>query len=314
MSNVGWVVLLTLAASTVLAAESWVPARTSWGTPDLNGFWNYGSLTPLERPEAFVDKSHFTPEEARAFVANFHQYIDEVFKEIEGDNFVGQDLWLEFGVRLEPDLRTSLIVDPPNGKLPDMTAAGLAKMEARGTERMQYRGPEALAAGERCIVGETPPLMPAPDNNYMHLFQTPDHVAVLTEYINDVRVAPLDGRPHIPQHVRQWRGDARAHWEGDTLVVESERFRDVLGFRGWGSDMQLTERFTLTGPNTMSYEFTVDDPETFVTSWTARTTVHRTDKVVYEYACHEHNYSMQGILRGARLQERLAAETAADEQ
>ena len=306
MRRVGWLIALAFVAPQGLAAEDWEPARTPWGAPDLNGFWDYGSMTPLERPEAFADKSHFTPEEARRFVADFDQFVDEVFQEFEGDSFVGPDLWLEYGLGIEPDLRTSLIVDPPNGKLPDLTTASEARQAARREERMQYRGPEVLAAGERCIVGEIPPLIPAPDNNYMHLFQTPDHVAVLAEYINDARVVPLDGRPHIPAQVRQWLGDARAHWEGDTLVVETRRFRDILGFRNWGADMHLTERFTLIGPDAMSYEFTVDDPETFVTRWTARTTMHRTDKVVYEYACHEHNYSMQGILGGARLKESLA--------
>lgn len=314
MRKVVWVILLTLAAPAVLAAESWEPARTSWGAPDLNGFWNYGSLTPLERPEAFADKSHFTPEEARAFVANFHQYTDEVFKGLEGDNFVGQDLWLEYGVRIEPDLRTSLIVDPPNGKLPDMTPAGEAKMAAIGEARMAYRGPEALNTAERCIVGESPPFLPAPDFNYMHLFQTPQHVAFLAEFINDARIVPLDGRPYLPADLRQWHGDARAHWEGESLIVESSRFRAERGFQSWGANTHLTERFTLIGPEEMRYEITVEDLETFVSSWTARTTLHRTDKVVFECACHEHNYSMQAILRGARLQERLAANQPSGEE
>ncbi len=306
MRRVGWLIALAFVAPQGLAAEDWEPARTPWGAPDLNGFWDYGSMTPLERPEAFAGKSHFTPEEARQFVANFHQFTDEVFKELEGDSFVGQDLWLEYGVGIEPDLRTSLIVDPPNGKLPDMTPAGEAKMAAIGKVRMQYRGPEALNTNERCIVGETPPLLPAPDNNYMHLFQTTEHVAFLAEFINDARVVPLDGRPYIPADLRQWQGDARAHWEGDSLIVKSSHFRDTRAFQSWGANTHLTERFTLIGPDAMRYEITVEDPETFVSSWTARTTLHRTDKVVYEYACHEHNYSMQGILGGARLKESLA--------
>ncbi|MCZ6656435.1 MAG: hypothetical protein O7C67_04005, partial [Gammaproteobacteria bacterium] len=186
-----------------------------------------------------------------------------------------------------------------------MTSAAEAKWKSRNEERMRYHGPEALDAGERCITGENPPILRGPDSNYLHIFQTRDHVALLTEFIHDARVLRLDGRYHVPANVRQWNGDSRASWEGDTLVVESRGFRNDFGIVGIGRNVVLSERFTLVDQTRLHYELTVDDPETFVSSWTVATTMHRTDKVVYEYACHEHNYAMQGILGGARLKERL---------
>lgn len=284
-----------------LASEAWEPIRTSWGKPDFGGFWDFGSLTPLERPEAFADKTHFTAEEARDFVANHNRYATEQTEEADGEEFVGLELWLEFGENVEADLRTSRVVYPPDGRIPEGTPTAQAKWNARDLERSQYAGPQALDVGERCISGENPPLFSGPSNNYLHIFQTPQHIAILTEYINDARIIPLDGRPHIPERVRQWKGDSRAVWEGDVLVVESSRFRNDYGIEGAGRNMRITERFSLTKQGTLRYEFTIDDPETFVSSWTVLTEMHRTDNVIYEYACHEANYSMEGILRGARF-------------
>lgn len=283
------------------AGEAWEPIRTPWGKPDFNGFWDIGSLTPLERPEAFADKTHFTPQEARDFVANHDRYAGEQAEEADGEEFVGLELWLEFGKNVEADLRTSRVVDPPDGRIPEGTPAAQAKWDARDLERSQYAGPQALEAGDRCISGENPPLFSGPSNNYLHIFQTRQHIAILTEFINDARIIPLDGRPHIPERVRQWKGDSRAVWEGDVLVVESSRFRNDYGIGGAGRNMRINERFSLTKQGTLRYEFTIDDPKTFVSSWTVLTDLRRTDNVIYEYACHEANYSMEGILRGARF-------------
>lgn len=302
-------VLQVVAPHCGFASEPDLP-RTSWDAPDLNGFWNFGSLTPLERPEAFADKSHFTPQQARSFVANFQQFVDRQFQASEGVD--GQQVWEEYGDALEEDLRTSLIINPSNGKIPDMTSAAQARWDARNEERMSYHGPEALDASERCITGENPPILSGPESNYLHLFQTRDHVALLTEFIHDARIVPLDGRAHLPAHLRQWNGNSRALWDGDTLVVESRGFRNEFGIAGIGRNVVLSERFTLVDRTRLHYELTVDDPATFVSSWTMATTMRRTDKVVYEYACHEHNYSMQGILGAARLQERLTESHSGD--
>jgi hypothetical protein len=216
-----------------------------------------------------------------------------------------------------------LIVDPPDGKIPALTAAGqqrAAGLRGFQTASAREEGPigrtfdsyEDRPLGERCLLWGVagPPMVPGPYNNNVQLFQTRDAVVIFNEMIHEHRVVPLDGRPHISQNIRQWQGDSRGHWDGNTLVVETTNFTTKTRFRGASENLHLIERFTRVSPGTLLYEFTVDDPATFTKSWTVRIPMTRNREPIYEYACHEGNYSLATILAGARAQEKAAADTA----
>jgi hypothetical protein len=214
--------------------------------------------------------------------------------------------------------RTSLIVDPPNGRLPAMTPEGAKRMAARAEDgrQTQLGHPHADSwedrpLQERCIVGLNagPPMTPGAYNNNVQIFQTPDTVVLLNEMVHDARVVPMDGRPHLG--IRTWKGDSRGHWEGDTLVVETTNFKRETSLPGSSASTRLTERFTRADADTLLYEFTVDDPTTWTRPWTAVVPMLKSTDQIYEYACHEANYAMPGILAGARLAEKKAAEEAA---
>jgi hypothetical protein len=233
------------------------------------------------------------------------------------------DFWWDWGNALTDDKRTSLIVDPADGRIPSMTAeaqeraraaraAGLRPVRGRVLIGSPAHGPEDLGLSERCMLGfnSGPPMLPSAYNNNVQLFQTPDHVVILSEMIHEARVVPLDGRPPLPEEMRQWMGDARGRWEGDTLVVESRNYTDktgsfytIVGSYGSGETLRLVERFTRVDRNTLLYEFTVDDPVTFTRSFTAAIPMTRSDAPLFEYACHEGNYGMTNLLTGARVQE-----------
>jgi hypothetical protein len=297
------VTLAVAAAVPGIVAAQGLP-RTSWDTPDFSGRWDYSSLTPLERPKGFEDRSHFTPEEARAFVDGFDRYIEDQHQQAAGDTFVGLDPWLEWGASVEPDLRTSRIVDPPDGRLPALTEGAAARARAAEIRYRTYSDPEVLWPSDRCVA-DIVPLLSGADSNYMRLVQTPTHLLLYKEYDHIVRILPISNAPRLPDDVRFWNGEARAHWEGEVLVVETTNLRAENSLEGSGPNMKLTERFSLSGPDQLRYEFTVDDPESFVASWTVLTYIHRTANRMYEFACHEGNSSMIGTLRGSRLQEAL---------
>jgi hypothetical protein len=203
-------------------------------------------------------------------------------------------------------LRTSIIVDPPDGKLPPFTPAAETRVAARAEARKQHRfdDPEDLALSERCIVwGAGPPMLPTSYNSLFQIVQTGDHVVILNEMIHDARVIALDGRPHPPSFIRQLKGDSRGHWEGDTLVVDTTNFGDQTELRGTTAARHVVERFTRIDAETLAYQFTVDDPAAFVRPWSGELLLRRTDDRIFEYACHEANYSMELILRGARSEE-----------
>ena len=216
------------------------------------------------------------------------------------------EFWWDRGVhaaRVHGRVRTSLIVDPPDGKIPALTADGQQRAALRADARRQHPadGPEERSLGERCLLFNAgPPMLSGPYNNYVQILQTPDYVVILNEMIHDSRIVPLDGRPHLPSAVRRMLGDSRGHWDGHTLVVETTNFSDKTNVRGSGEKLRLTERFTRADAKTLLYEFTVDDPASFVKPWTAVLPMAKTDDQIYEYACHEGNYAMTGILRGAR--------------
>ncbi|HEY7291775.1 MAG TPA: hypothetical protein VH583_18195 [Vicinamibacterales bacterium] len=302
-----WMAAAAVAAP--MSAQS--PSRAPDGHPDLQGTWNFSSLTPLERPAQFADKPVLTDAEAAEFERETLQRIDADRRRDSADADVAQaynNAWYDRGTKVVGTKRSSLIVDPPNGRIPPLTASGQAVAAARADarrERGPADGPEDRSLAERCLLFNAgPPLLPGPYNNNLQIVQTRDYVVIANEMIHDVRVVPLDGRPHLPSEVRRWQGDPRGHWEGDTLVIESTNFSDRTSVRGSDTKLRLVERFRRIDAKTLDYQFTVDDPSVFSTAWTASLPMTASDGRIYEYACHEGNYAMTGILRGARAQEK----------
>ncbi len=321
----GHVVLLFAVVGVVSLASAPAAAqdeslRTPWGAPDLQGIWDFRTITPMERPEALGEQEFLTEEEAanleQATVDRNERLLLAAARRTEAGGNVGayNNFWMDRGTRTVSNRRTSLIVDPPNGRIPPVTAAGQARKDAVAERRGRPAyGPEDRSIGERCILGFNagPPMEPRAYNNHTQLFQTPDHVVILNEMVNDARIVPLDGRDHLPAGVTQWRGDSRARWEGDTLVVETRNFHTLTAFserQGSSPDMLLNERFTRIDGDTLLYAATMDDPSTWTQPWTFEVTMFRTDDPVYEYACHEGNIGMDGILAGARADDARAAQ------
>jgi hypothetical protein len=268
--------------------------RTAWGDPDFDGVWNFGTMTPLERSAAFAGKAVLTEDEANTFE---RQTIE---RRANSNATAGPDWWdLENNVM--KNRRTSLIVDPPDGRVPALSAEGRARGAARAKRagRNAPEAPEDLALQERCILWGTtgPPMIPAVYNNNVQFVQTRDYVVIFSEMIHDVRIVPMDGRPHGA--LRRLLGDSRGHWEGNTLVVETSGFTDKTSFRGSGENLRLIERFTRVAADTIEYTFTADDSTTWVRPWTAAIAMTRTPGPIYEYACHEGNErSVVGSLKG----------------
>ena len=296
------------------APEKWSPPRTAWGVPDLRGVWDFRTITPLERPRNLSDKGAFaSAEEAEAFRESELQRrnkdrraSDGISAEADVRNAYNQ-FWWDYGDQLIEDGRTSLIVDPADGRIPALTAAARERYDGiRAARARPPHSPEDRGVAERCLLGFNagPPYTPSAYNNNVHIFQTPGYAVLLIEMVNDARIVPMDGRDHLPEHMRQWRGDARGRWDGETLVVESTNFTDKTTFRGSGKNMRLVERFTRVGPDRIVYEYTIEDPESFERPWTAAIPMKMTDQPMYEYACHEGNYSMFTMLEGARAAEK----------
>ena len=302
----------------------YAPPRTPDGQPDLQGIWSNAILTPLERPPEFADKEFLTEEEAIAYEARRN---DETFRGNRNVDAVTDvahaynDFWWDWGSNIASTRRTSLVIDPPDGRIPSLTPEGERRRGLREEHRRLHPadGPEDRLLRERCIVwsgngdqGAGPPMMPSAYNNNFQLVQTADHVLILKEMIHETRVVSLDGRPHLPDDVRQWLGNARGHWEGDTLVVVTTNLTDKTHFYGTSEHMRLTERFTRVADDALLYEFTIEDPLTLTRSWTAQIPTVRLDGLIYEYACHEENRGMVGLLAGARAEERAAQEAAGE--
>ena len=275
--------------------------RTAWGAPDLSGYWEYRTTTPLQRPAALADKIVLTPEEAAVYLTQRHAAIGR-----ERDLQLNADWWEPGGLAQG---RTSLIVDPPDGRIPSRTAAARHRGQtlAPPFRSRAANGPEDRERYERCIMGRTVPLVAAAPNRLAQIFQTPNHVAILHEQNSDLRVIPLGGGSRGAAPIPQWQGHSRGHWDGDTLVVETSNFNGRWTFQGAGPNMRLVERFRVVDANTLRYEFTVDAPESFASPWTAMFRIMRATGPLYENACHEGNYSMPLILSGARAQERAEA-------
>jgi hypothetical protein len=285
--------------------------RTPWGDPDLQGLWTNQTLTPLERPAEFAGKTHLTEAEAREYEARLRRENDTDIRTpgTERDVALGyNDAWWDRGDRILPDRRTSLIVDPPDGKVPPLTPAGEARLAAeRAGARREQEGAASwqdFDVSSRCIIRRPLPRLPGSYNNNYQIVQTPGYVAILQEEVHETRIIPLGGPPHLPASMRQWLGDSRGRWEGDTLVVETTNFTDEARgsiFRAASRNMILVERFRRVDARALEYEFTVTDPETWVRPWTARFPWHTPDGMLYEYACHEGNYGLANTLRAARL-------------
>ena len=304
-------VMFAAAAAVAAPLSAQSPPRARDGHPDLQGTWNFSSLTPLERPAQFADKPVLTDAEAAAFERETLDRTNADRRRDTADADVAQaynNAWYDRGTKVVGTKRSSLIIDPPDGRIPSLTASGQAfagaRVEAR-RERGPADAPEDRALAERCLLFNAgPPLLPGPYNNNLQIVQTLDYVVIANEMIHDVRIVPLDGRPHLPAGIRRWQGDPRGHWEGDTLVVETTNFSDRTSFRGADTQLRLVERFRRVDAKTLDYQFTVDNPSVFSRPWTVSLPMTASDGPIYEYACHEANYAMTGILRGARAQEK----------
>ena len=319
------VAAFALGAAAPAAAQTSKVPKTAWGKPDLTGLWDFRTITPLERPANMADKEFLTPAEA----AKLEQETIERNAEIDSrpaertsaggnvdrrqDGTPGfyNNFWLDGGTKPVGSLRTSLVVDPTNGKLPPMTPAAQKRAEERRAYLKEHPadGPEDRSSSDRCIVGFNagPPLSPGGYNQNMQVVQTKDSVILVTEMVHSARVVYLDGRPPLNVKIRNWSGDARGHWEGDTLVVETTNFRPDRGWRGTSGNMKLIERLTRVDANTLEYKYTVIDPDTWTAPWTAAIPLRLADQPSYEYACHEGNHSMQGILSGQRTEDKDVA-------
>ena len=288
----------------------WLLPTPAAGPRDLEGLWTNATITPFERSKEFAGKEFLTEKEAADFEKRALENANRDRRGANAESDVAgayNDFWFERGTKVVPTRRTSLVVDPPDGKIPPLTPAAQKAAAARAEVlRHLPTGPEDLGLPDRCILWPTagPPMVPGGYNNNYQIVQAPGYVAILVEMIHDVRIIPLDGRPHLPSNIRQWMGDSRGHWEGNTLVVDTTNFTDKTHFRGSDQNLHLVERFTRTGPDTILYEFTVDDPTAFTKPWKGQAPLTKTDGPIYEYACHEGNYGMTNILTGARAQEK----------
>jgi len=309
-----------LAAPIASLAEEWVAPRMAWGVPDLQDTWTSATITGLERPDE-IEKLVLTPEEAREIESGTAEFMASVDDVPEGELEEGADVggyntfWMDPGKRLavvNGEIRSSLIVSPEDGQLPYSWRAWF-QLGKRLLKMRRSDGPEARFLGERCIVGfgstGGPPMLPVLYNNHYQIVQSPGFVTILVEMNHNARIIRIGGE-HLPQEIRPWLGDSVGRWEGDTLVVETTNFNPGQSFRGslrhviyMTQDARVVERFTRVGAKEILYEFTVDDPGAFTEAWSAEIPLRAADGKIYEYACHEGNYSLVGILAGARQEE-----------
>jgi len=300
------------AAEAPARASTWVVPRTADGQPDLQGVWDYRTATPLERPTEFKGKEILTDAEVADYERRAAARADgRPPDDPRTDPSVHSPAWLDYGKKVVGGNRSSLIVDPPDGRIPPMTADAQKRETARRAANGNHGpadGPENRSLWERCITRGLPEgVLPAGYNNNIEIFQTSGYVVVLMEMIHDARIVPLDGRPHLPKGITQWMGDSRGRWEGDTLVVETTNFSSGTNFRGASEHLRLVERFARTDANSIDYRFTVEDASTWTQPWTVALPLVRNDGRVYEYACHEGNQGLLNILSYARTLEKDAA-------
>jgi len=307
--------------------QTWTPPRTADGRPDLQGAWSNNIATPLERPKELAGRQSLTGEEVAAMRKKAHELFnngksdaafgDTVFltvwanvtgtksgfKSTDGETGDYSSVWT---VERDWDSRTSLITDPPDGRIPSLTPEGQKRREANAAAReRRAEGPEDRALQERCITYGSPQLVAGYQSGYT-ILQNPTSVVITNEMIHDSRVISLDGRPHLPSTVHQWLGDSRGHWEGDTLVVDTTNYKPKSFMSISSEKLHVTERFSRTGPETLKYEITIDDPGTWTKAWSLMIPLSRSSDPFFEYACHEGNIGLAGILGGARAEEQAA--------
>jgi hypothetical protein len=274
----------------------------------------------LERSTDLAGKSVLAEDEATAYEKQILDRVNFDRRDGGADTDVSRaynNLFMDRGTQLATingGKRTSIVVDPPDGRVPPLTTEGSERADTRTKAMQRMDGTQNRPLAERCIMGQAstsgPPMLPGPYNNNYQIVQTPRYVMILVEQIHDVRIIRLDGRPHLPANVRQWMGDSLGRWEGETLVVDTTNFTDKTGFRGSSDGLHVIERFTRVDANTILYQFTIDDPSTFTRAWTGEYPFLAAAGPIYEYACHEGNYALGDILRGARLEEKAAQDTA----
>jgi len=301
------------------AKKNWTPPRTADGQPDLQGIWSNASIIPLERPKELEGKQFLTPEEMAAYEATVFNRSSREKPLPAGQVGTYNDFWWDADSKRAPNLRTSIIVDPGDGKVPALTPQAQQRVDADRAYARQHPadGPEDRALYERCLVFPMtgPPMLPSFYDNHQYgplttnyqIVQTPGYVALLMEVMHEMRIIPLDGRPHLPPTVREWMGDARGHWEGNTLVVDSTNFTDKTRFRGADENLHLIERFTRTAPDLLLYEFMVDDPTAFTKPWKGEIPMIASDGPLFEHACNEEKFCLAWILRGAHADEKKQA-------
>jgi hypothetical protein len=310
-------------------ADKWTAPRTPDGHPDLQGIWTTQTYTPLQRPERYAGREFLTDDEAAELTRLLTQDgVDPLAGNIFGASDEERDKrihqtdkthynnadWLTTSQpKALSSRRTSLIVDPPDGRIPPLTPEGQRRNAARRAAA-GFDSYENLPIQQRCIIWthEGPPMLPPPYNDVYQIVQAPAYVVVVREVAGQqTRIIPTDGRPHVSGQVRQWGGDSRGHWEGDTLVVETTNFKEEAAIQGSSASLRVIERFRRVSADRILYQFTVEDPTTWTKPWSAEIPMTKTDGPVYEYACHEGNYSLENTLRGARVREKKAAEGTA---
>jgi hypothetical protein len=306
-------VLIAPALALAQSGNTDMPLRTPDGQPDISGIFTFRTLTPLERPAALEGQETLSAEDAAQFEASERVRLNrDLFDPVDGAPSAGyqsraeggvlsyNEFWYERGIELTSDKRTSLVIDPPEGRIPYTpefrTASRIRRLNLRNGYADHYTD---RSLGDRCLMGSNagPPMRPGSYNNNVHIFQTPGYVTLLNEHIHNVRIIPIE-QPHL--QVPQWSGSSRGHWEGETLVVETTNFARETNFSGSSKDTNLIERFTRLDSDTVMYEFTIEDPNNYTRPFTVAVPFRRTDGVLFEYACHEGNYGMIGIMAGAR--------------
>jgi hypothetical protein len=314
-------------AKPTIVKQTWTPPRTLDGRPDLQGFWSNNNATPLERPKELAGRAILTGEELAAMKKKAHELFsgngdaafgDTVyltvlanvlgtktgFTSTDGETGDYSSVWT---VERDWENRTSLITDPSDGRMPAMTPEAQGRREAaRAAMRRPAAGPADRSLSERCLTYGSPQLT-AGYQSYYQIVQTPKSVVIMTEMIHDARTIPLDGGPHLSSSVRQWFGDSRGHWEGDTLVVDTTNYKPRAFMSVSSEKLHVTERFSHSGPETLKYEIRIDDPGTWTKPWSLMIQLRHSPDPVYEYACHEGNEGLAGILAGARAEEAAAA-------
>ena len=305
--------LCVLSVSVPVAAQSTSAPRTAWGAPDLQGLWNHGTITPLERPADYGDRELLTDEEVAALnLASETRATSERRSSLTREQDVAlayNQFWWDRGISVG---RTSLITDPNNGRLPKRTASAEAYLATDEAQRLQAakrgrvpaHGPEDMDLGDRCLVYRPVPITSSGYNNHVHVLQSPGYVVIFQEQIHDVRIIPVTDQPVLPDQVRQWLGVSRGRWEGDTLVVETKNFYEQADYLGSHVNRRVIERFTRVAEDVIEYAFTVDDPTVWTASWSGMVPWRPAEGPLFEYACHEGNYGMTNLLTSSRSEEK----------